>query len=48
MYVFPLFFLGIMNKFIIMNVHDVTRKKPQKISLIFFHFLISMYEKNWC
>jgi hypothetical protein len=31
MYVFfPRFGLGIMDKFMIMNVHDATPKKPQK------------------
>jgi hypothetical protein len=30
MYLFPLIFLSIMNKFIIMNVHDAKPKKPQK------------------
>jgi hypothetical protein len=32
---FPYFVLSIMDKFIIMNVHDATPKKPQKSSLIF-------------
>jgi len=40
---FPWFVLGIMDKFIIVNIHDATPKKPQKYSLNFFPIFLS-----WC
>ncbi len=43
MYVVPLICLGILDKFIIMNVHDATPKKPQKSTLNF-----SMFSLSWC
>jgi hypothetical protein len=42
MYIFPLCFLDIMEKFIIMNFHDATQKKTPKIFLNFFSLFF------WC
>jgi hypothetical protein len=44
---FPYFVLGVMDKFIIMNVHDATPENPQKQSMFFPIFLL-LYEKNPC
>jgi len=44
---FPYFVLGIMDKFIIMNAHDATPKKPPKIILNFFFMsFLLVYEKK--